>query len=121
MKRSELMKKLDLLIVEDDPDMAKAEIRHLKKHWKSITLTRDASEGLQAIATGNFDVALSDWDCPNGGGEQVVKDSSIPVVIHTGNPEVPNMFHDVKVVMKPAKKDAINNALLEAYLNFGLI
>lgn len=118
MNRAELMKNLDLLIVEDDENMARSENRQLKKFWSSITFAKNAQEGLEAINSGKFDVVLTDWDCPCGGGEQVVRDSDIPIVVHTGNSEVQNLFHDARVVMKPARSSVINNALVEAYLKF---
>lgn len=117
MDRSKLTKKMNLLVIDDETTVSRATARCLRNSWRDISFASNAEEGLNAIRSGKFDVALSDWDCPEGGGQRIVQNSTIPVVIHTGNSDVPNICN-AKVVMKGSLKDAINKALVDAWLNF---
>jgi len=105
---------LNLLIVEDDEFVARMEKRTLTKHFKSITIVPDAQSGIDEINTGNYDVVLSDWDCPNGGGNRITLESSLPVVVYTGNSEI-RSNSKFKVLSKPSDTHVICQALIDAY------
>lgn len=129
MQRLDLMKRLDLLIVEDDEMVARAEHRMLKGLWNSVTFARDAEAGMAYIKSGDFDLVLTDWDCPKGGGKHIVTNSTIPTVVYTGNSEVPSICPETKVIIKGTARKLLCrgtirrllcNALIDAYLEFEL-
>ena len=120
MQRLDLMKRLDLLIVEDDEMVARAEHRMLKGLWNSVTFARDAEAGMAYIKSGDFDLVLTDWDCPKGGGKHIVTNSTIPTVVYTGNSEVPSICPETKVIIKGTVRQLLCNALIDAYLEFEL-
>lgn len=107
---------LRLLIIEDDESVARMEQRCLSRHWKSITIVPDAQSGIDEISSGNHDVVLTDWDCPNGGGERIIRDSTIPVVVYTGSSEA-QLNPNLNVLGKPSDTKTICDSLLTEYLS----
>jgi DNA-binding NtrC family response regulator len=108
-------KELNLLVVEDDPQMARMLKRILDKYWKNVTVAESAGHGIAFLAGGVYDVVLTDWDCPNpGDGLRVINSTTLPVVIHTGNKVVCGV---VCVLQKPADITVINDALMSAWRN----
>lgn len=101
-----------LLIVEDEEQVARSLKRILAKHWKIIDVAPNAFEGVQIVE--NYDVVLTDWDCPGkGDGEFIVETAcghKIPCVIHTAN----TMKSKVSVVNKPCDAEEIMAALESA-------
>lgn len=116
-ENSSIMKNLNLLIIDDDIEICRMLSKTLKKHWKSVTTKYNCDDGLVAIKTGNFDVVLSDWDCPNeADGLKIIKNSTIPVVIYTGNSMVRQHVRDFHVIDKPADISEINETLINIWL-----
>lgn len=116
MTNSLIMKNLNLLIIDDDIEICRMLSRALKKYWKSITVKYNCDDGLVSIKTGNFDVVLSDWDCPNeADGLKIIQNSTIPVVIYTGNSSVRQHVRDFHILDKPSDISEINEKLMTVW------
>jgi DNA-binding NtrC family response regulator len=105
-------KDLRLLIVEDEEIVVRMLIRSLKKHWRTISVARSSTEGLNMIAHNEYDVVLTDLDCPmEGEGIRIVQGSGLPVVVQTGNSSavLPN---DVCVLRKPVDTMVLIHTLM---------
>lgn len=110
---------LDLLIIEDDEQVARMAKRALKRSWKNIYVAHSCEEGLELLDTISLDVILSDWDCPNeGDGARIVQNAHLPVVIYTGNEHVKNICKAVTVLSKPTDINDITLALFDAWEKF---
>jgi DNA-binding NtrC family response regulator len=85
-KQAVCSKDLHLLIVEDEEIVLRMLVRSLKAYWKTISVARSSTEGLDMIAHNKYDVVLTDLDCPmEGEGIRIVQGSGLPVVVQTGN------------------------------------
>jgi DNA-binding response OmpR family regulator len=103
---------MNLLIVEDNTLVARMLKRVLSKEF-NIRLAYSVEQGLRSLLEYNFDVVLTDWDCPDyGNGIEIVKAADIPVVVHTGNSDV--FIPGVKVLSKPCSPKVICQELLKA-------
>lgn len=112
-----ITKILNLLIIDDDIELCRMLSRSLKKYWKNIIVKYNCDDGLAAIQTGNFDIVLSDWDCPNeADGLKIIQNSTIPVVIYTGNSNAIQHVRKLHILDKPADISKINETLLNVWL-----
>ena len=113
------MKSLNLLIIDDDIEVSRMLSRALKKYWNTIEVRHNSNDGLKAIESGNFDIVLTDWDCPNeNDGMKIIQESNIPVVVHTGNSTVKNHLSDIPVIEKPSDILEINRTLEDTWKSF---
>jgi CheY-like chemotaxis protein len=109
-------KDLNLLVIDDEPSIRTMLKRLLKNHFKSVKVVESSTAGILEAQKGEFDIILTDWECPEYDGALKVMDSvNIPVVIMTGN--IANKRTDVKVIYKPFEIDHIISSLVEAYNN----
>lgn len=108
---------MKLLIVEDDTEVARMLKRVLSKKYDSICIAYTADDGVKEINNpdSNYDVVITDWDCPgDGDGIRVVTAcglKQIPVLVHTGNAMVRSK--DFEIIYKPADMNVIIDALAE--------
>jgi DNA-binding NtrC family response regulator len=111
-KQAVCSKDLCLLIVEDEEIVARMLVRTLKKYWRTISVARSSTEGLNMIAHNEYDVVLTDLDCPmEGEGIRIVQGAGLPVVVHTGNSSavLPN---GVCVLKKPVDTMVLTHTLM---------
>jgi two-component system capsular synthesis sensor histidine kinase RcsC len=111
-KQAVCSKDLCLLIVEDEEIVARMLVRTLKKYWRTISVARSSTEGLNMIAHNEYDVVLTDLDCPmEGEGIRIVQGAGLPVVVHTGNSSavLPN---GVCVLKKPVDTMVLIHTLM---------
>ena len=74
---------LTVLVVDDDALICRAYERLLRaRGWRVLTAA-GPREALAHYAAA--DVVLSDWCMPSGGGERVLRESPVPVVIHSAS------------------------------------
>lgn len=106
-----------MLVVEDDETLARAIERQLKDHWKQVKAVYTVQQGLVEAATGKYDVVLSDWDVPLGGGRVMIERCPLPVVIYTGGwlDALAQHTNGTRLVQKPARTATLNVALYQAY------
>jgi DNA-binding response OmpR family regulator len=101
---------MNLLIVEDNDLIARMLKRTLSKEF-DIRVAYSVEEGLEELKQNDFDIVLTDWDCPDSGnGIEIVKAANVPVVVHTGNSDV--FVPGVKVLFKPCSPKVICQELL---------
>lgn len=62
-----------ILIVEDEKNLAQAYKTILEKHGYAITLAYDGEEALQLIAKGSYDLILLDINMPKMNGIEMLK------------------------------------------------
>jgi DNA-binding NtrC family response regulator len=105
---------MNLLVIEDEEQVARMIVRCLRRKWKSITVATSTDAGISEIKTGKYDIVLSDLDCPTkDSGYRVVEMSPIPVVLHTGDSKA--HYPGAQIVYKPADINDIFSALIRAY------
>ena len=107
-------KKPRLLVIEDDEFVASGIQRSLANHWESVTLASSSDKGIELLREGNYDIVLSDWDCPDSaGGHRVARATNLPVVILTGRMSV-NCPEAIAVVDKPIGMADLQEILVDA-------
>jgi FixJ family two-component response regulator len=97
-----------VLILDDNESILKTLARDFRRAgWKVHTGTEPLADpkGYALV-----DCVLSDNSMPNGGGERVIRESSAPVVIYSGDESVDHRHF----VRKPAATDELIEALLQA-------
>lgn len=92
---------MNMLIVDDDPLVLSALRRMMKGRGYDVSTARDPGE---LPHKHDFDLVVTDWEMPRGGGDAVVKWSlarapGTPVIIHSGADEIPEM-HRTRYVQK---------------------
>ena len=92
---------MKILIVDDDHLVARSVARILKREGFDVMIAIDPVEA--SAYYGVADVVVSDWEMPNGGGARVLKESPIPVVIHSAVADLRAEFF----VPKPSRIDMI--------------
>jgi len=99
-----------VLVIDDDAMILRGTARALKGlDWCVLV----AGGPTQAVPLyGQADVVLSDWDMPDGGGLQVLREAPVPVVIYTGRPDA--QPEGTRVLTKPTEVAEIDRALREA-------
>lgn len=82
-----------VLIVEDEPNMRKTIVAHLRQEGHSLIEAGSVREGLSTIESGDFDVVLTDQRLGDGEGTQILDsartaDASLAVVMLTAHGSV---------------------------------
>lgn len=99
-----------VLIVDDDHPTRRALMRVLKGLGWSVLEACDPVEAAGLIA--EYDVILSDWDMPHGGGERVLNEALVPVVVYSGRDEVRDLVD--RFLLKPVEAGVLDKTLREA-------
>src|SRR6187402_406270 len=74
----------DILLVEDDPEIAKLLQLHYKEPHYRLTHTDSGKEGLEKALTGKFDLIILDLTLPDMDGMEVckgIRDHNVPTAI----------------------------------------
>jgi len=116
MNMEDTIRRLNLLIVDDDEMITRALAREMAKHWHSVKAVNRVEQAFAEIASGQYHVVLSDWDMPGGGGRAILDRSHIPVVIHTGGwlETLRRNMNGTIIVQKPASTKDLLIALHQA-------
>jgi EAL domain-containing protein (putative c-di-GMP-specific phosphodiesterase class I) len=82
-----------VLIVDDDPDLARALSRIAVREGYAVVTAHDITSACEAIDAGGIDVILTDMRLPDGDGLRVLdtahaRDPELPVIMLTGAPEL---------------------------------
>ncbi len=70
-----IQKQIKVLIIDDFPQISRAVLRNLKRvgvKQEDVVLAKDGKEGLDRIATEEFDLIITDNQMPNMSGEVMV-------------------------------------------------
>lgn len=63
-----------LLVVEDEPDLAEAIARGLRRNGYAVDVALNASEADIKLRSAGYDLALLDWNLPDGSGLALCRD-----------------------------------------------
>ena len=119
------MKKRNVLIVDDDPDVLSMLERLLKKLEYNPFVAKNGEEAVQIIDRNKIDVVVSDLVMSEMGGMELLKrvksrKGDVPFVMITGHPTIETAVEAIKkgaydYLLKPISKDdlvlSINRAL----------
>lgn len=74
-----------ILIVEDEPDLAAILDFHLKREGYRVSICIDGAAADEALAAGSFDLALLDWQLPLTSGIDLCKkwSTKVPIMMLT--------------------------------------
>jgi DNA-binding response OmpR family regulator len=88
----------------------------MKTQFKTVKVVESSIRGISEAQKGEFDVILTDWECPeHDGANKVINSVDIPVVIMTGN--IARKHPTNKVIYKPFDIEYVVSSLVEAYNN----
>ncbi len=83
---------LEILMIEDDVELAEVLTEYLKKHNINVTNYDEPYTGMSALATKHFDLLLLDLTLPNLDGlevcKKVAKQKNIPIIISSARSDV---------------------------------
>lgn len=101
-RKKQHSKNFNLLIVDDDPEIAHYITSELGE-WYHFDSARNGAEALKKLLTGNFDLVISDVMMPEMDGIELLKRiknnpniSDIPVILLTSKSEVSNRLEGLK-------------------------
>ena len=83
---------LEVLMIEDDLELATILSEYLKAHWINVTNYDEPYTGMSAINTRHFDLLLLDLTLPNLDGlevcKKVAKEKQIPIIISSARHDI---------------------------------
>ncbi len=83
---------LEILMIEDDVELAEVLSDYLKQHDIHVTNYDEPYTGMSALATRHFDLLLLDLTLPNLDGlevcKKVAKQKNIPIIISSARSDV---------------------------------
>lgn len=83
---------LEILMIEDDVELAEVLSDYLKQHGINVTNYDEPYTGMSALATKHFDLLLLDLTLPNLDGlevcKKVAKQKNIPIIISSARSDV---------------------------------
>lgn len=86
------VKMLEILMIEDDVELAEILGEYLKKHDMNVTSYDEPYTGMSAVNAKKFDLLLLDLTLPNLDGlevcEKVIKQKNIPIIISSARNDV---------------------------------
>lgn len=74
--------RLKILVVEDDSDTSRHLCHYLEKLGHQVSQTSCVEHALQALASSNYDVLLSDIGLPDGNGWDLLRRAHLPASVH---------------------------------------
>ena len=110
-----------ILLVDDDPSIIRGLSRVLRQHRPEFQLNTasGATQAIEALSELGYDLVLTDWRMPGGGGS-VVLDTLVALypetarVVHTSHLDADDTFQSCPahvVIAKPATESEILTAI----------
>ncbi len=113
-----------ILVVEDEPALARAYTRTLKLHGLQPTWVADATSALGELRSHNYDVIVSDIMLPDHSGLDLLRhvrnsDPDLPMVLVTGMPNLDSAIDAValgafRYLVKPVSNDRLIGCIAQA-------
>jgi signal transduction histidine kinase/CheY-like chemotaxis protein len=109
-----------VLVVDDEPLVGRALARLLRRRGWSATLAAGVHDACRALATGTFDLVVSDYSMPDGTGLDVLRCAAdareaVPVILMTGDPsQIGSASGAFAVIAKPVDVDRLDELLRES-------
>lgn len=114
-----------ILVVEDDPDVARAEKRSLERRGWRVSVASAADEAARMMMEGGPSVVLCDIHLPGASGVDLLSmirtyDIDVPVLLITGNPTVETAIDAVQLgaveyLTKPVDEEVLHTRIERAY------
>jgi len=115
---------IDVLVLEDDPDLGEALVESLGSRGHEVTLTTTVARAREALGRSSFDVAVLDMNLPDGTGEEVVKHIAegellTEAIILTGSPDPVVAVRTIKqgaydYLLKPIQMEELDALVVQA-------
>jgi len=123
--------KINLLLIEDDPDFGAALTSRLAKREMNVTRAKSAEEAMEKIRTVKFDVVVADIKLPGMDGVQFLAqvrefNKSLPVILVTGYASLESAKEAVRLaasdyLLKPLESiDELLNSINKAIYSYRL-
>ena len=117
--------KPQVLIVDDEPDMLDFMERVLRREFR-VTVTGDAEEALQKLASGGYELLITDHQMPKISGLQLLKKTEalapdLVRIVISGFAEAPDIQQAVadgiihNYILKPVDSRKLLGAIEQAY------
>lgn len=113
-----------ILLVDDDPLVARAYERMLKAAGHTVRVSNDAREAVVLFKRYGFDVIISDVSMPAMNGLEMLRvlrehDLDVPVIFMTGSPDVPSASAAIehgalRYLIKPVPAEELHTAVSRA-------
>jgi EAL domain-containing protein (putative c-di-GMP-specific phosphodiesterase class I)/CheY-like chemotaxis protein len=113
-----------ILIVDDDPTVARSLRRVLEAHHFQVVIASDGQAAVELLKEGRFDVILTDIQMPRMTGVDLLTivrayDLDVPVLLMTGEPKLETAIEAVSLgalqyLTKPIEKDVLLAAVGKA-------
>ena len=113
-----------ILIVDDEPAVARTLERILRRAGFVVTATHDGDEALLKLREANFDAIVSDLDMPGKDGRTLLReircmDLDVPFLVLTGRPDVTSAIDAVeygafRYLVKPVPPEELIRVVTQA-------
>ncbi|MBA3397493.1 MAG: EAL domain-containing protein [Deltaproteobacteria bacterium] len=113
-----------VLVVDDDESLLHILARRFTRMGHAVECARDGKAAILALATGTFDVVVSDIAMPGMDGIELLiairaVDPDVPIVLMTGAPQVATAaraieFGAVRYLTKPVPSDQLGGVVAQA-------
>lgn len=113
-----------VLIVEDEPELARAYVRILRRAGLTVEIATDAEAGLKRLQSEEFDALVSDVALPAADGLDLMRMlrahlPDLPVVLMTAQPTLDGAIRSVEMgafryLVKPVEPDALFDVVSKA-------
>lgn len=110
--------RLSILLVDDDALILRSVSRDLRRAGHLVIEASCPSEARERRECVQVDVVVTDWDCGEGGGRQVLDEcraAGIPCVVHTGSELGDELLGEV-VVAKPSTSTNVQAGIVAAIM-----
>lgn len=125
MYNIELLKKINLLYIEDEHSQRESVSKTLKLVVGNLFIAKDGLEGLEIFQKENIQVVMTDYVMPNLDGYETAKairkiSPNIPIIISSAYSEKEKLLNAIEIsvidyIEKPLNETKIINSLLLAY------
>jgi CheY-like chemotaxis protein len=121
-KRPQTMKRLRVLVVDDDKAVLKSTVRMLDCLGYPTASAESGTEALRVLASNQeIDLVLADFAMPEMSGGELAKvicamRPTLPVILITGYSDVDVLkeFNDLRIILKPFTEDDLVNTISAA-------
>ena len=121
-KRPQTMKRLRVLVVDDDKAVLKSTVRMLDCLGHATASAESGTEALRVLASNQeIDLVLADFAMPEMSGGELAKvicamRPTLPVILITGysDLDVLKEFNDLRIILKPFTEDDLVNTISAA-------
>ncbi|MCB1045137.1 MAG: sigma-54-dependent Fis family transcriptional regulator [Acidobacteria bacterium] len=125
------MERMDILLIEDEPDQRRIVASILKHEGCTVSDVESAEEALELLRDHVFDLVISDWKLPQMNGFELLKqvrqmDASVAFIMVTAYGSITHAVHAIRhgaddYLTKPFEREALLLAVDRAYAARSLV